>query len=72
MTVLGEPIKKSKKRILKLAEITQPYILTPNMDIAGAVNGAPFFFPRGKPSELTLEQYEVLVNSSYAEELKRR
>ena len=70
MTVLGEPIKKSKKRILRLSAIVRPYILTPNVDITGSVNGVLYFFPRGKPSELTLSQYEALVNSSYAKELR--
>lgn len=72
MTVSGEPIKKSKKRILELSEIVRPYVLTPSRDITGGVNRISYFFPRGKPSELTLSQYEVLVNSSYADQLSER
>ena len=63
-------LRKSKKRIFELTEIVSPYILTPAVNISGNVNGVPFYFPRGKPSEVTLSQYEVLVNSSYAKELR--
>ena len=70
MTFSIEPIKKSHKKVVELQEIIRPFVLTPDVDIFGGVNGVPYFFPRGKASEVTLSQYEVLINSAYAEKLR--
>lgn len=61
---------KSEKPVKKLEEIVLPFLLTPTEDITGGVNGRNFFFPAGQQSPLTFEQYEALLHSQYAKQLK--
>jgi len=60
---------RSKKRVKSLKEIIRPYTITPNCDISGNINAVPFFFPVGIESEISLEEYQTLLNSVYRDQL---
>ena len=56
------------KRIKKLKELLLPFKFIPTKTIEGNINGDHFFFQIGQETELTFEQYQVILNSSYKDQ----
>jgi hypothetical protein len=61
---------KSEKPVKKLEEIVLPFLLKPTEIISGGISGQNFFFEPGHTYEITYPQYENLMGSQYAGQLK--
>ncbi len=61
---------KSSKPVKKLDEIVLPLKITPKQTIKGGVNGVKFFFPAGKTVEISVSEYETLINSGYGDSIE--
>ena len=58
------------KRVKELKEIVLPFQFSPKQYIAGQVNGVAYFFYPGKTHTMKFSEYEAILHSSYAKELK--
>lgn len=56
-------IKKSQKSVIPLKDILLPFMIEPDEDIEGAVNGERFFLEKGEVSEITYPVFEVLFHA---------